>query len=164
MRQLMLATVFMLSAATAQAADDGPPAYSPDPPIQTIPAGDDKIETVSKGKPAPFSGQLYSSATALRWANWLVQYRTRLVQDVGRERELCTTEVTHQQELRDIEAERNRKVEESLKDGIKRSEQRNVSLQDQINDPSFFRSMEFGLILGVTATVVGVVAIAIAVN
>lgn len=149
----------LLWAPVALASDDGVPAYSPDPPIQTIPEGDDKIVPVTKGEPAPFSGQLYGPATSLRWANWLVQYRTRLVQDVKREREVGNTEVTHLRELMEIEAERNAKVEKSLTDGLKQSEQRNADLQDQINDPSFFKSMEFGLILGVLGSVTVAVAV-----
>jgi hypothetical protein len=163
MRSLIVLSV-LLWTTSAYAADEQVPAYSPDPPIQTIPPGDDKIVVVYKGKPVPFSGQLFSPATALRWANWLTQYRTRLVQDVEREREVCRIEVDHQIELRDIEAERNRKVEKILTDQVKKGDQRNVDLQHKMNNPSFFRSMEFGLLLGAGTVAIGAVAIGVAAN
>lgn len=164
----LLVLLMVLVTSTAHAADEKVPAYIPEyeptPPIQTIPQGDDQIVALPEGEPAPFNGQLFSPATALRWANWLTQYRTRLVQDVLRERNLCVVEITHRDELRTIEEDRNAKVEAALNAGLLRSEQRNAVLQDKINDPSFFRSMEFGLILGVVATAGGAIAITVAAN
>lgn len=42
---------------------------------EDIPPGKDVIEYVQKGDPAPYSGQLFTDGTALRWANWTKQYR-----------------------------------------------------------------------------------------
>lgn len=163
MRWLLL-VVLLLVPAAARAADEEVPEYSPSPPIQTIPLGDDKIVVVGRGKPAPFSGQLFDPATAMRWANWLTQYRTRLVQDVQRERELCITEVTHREELMEIEAERNKRIEDDLRERVLRVEKYNAKLNDDMNNPSFFRSVEFGLLLGVVGSSAVAVAVGLAAN
>ncbi len=160
MKRWLILWAVLLWPATAQAADDQLPEYSITPPIQAIPEGDDKIVSLKAGAAAPFTGHLYDPMTALRWANWLTQMRTRLVLDVQRERTTCKAKLDHSDRILSFEEERNTVVEEDLRTRILSVEQRNADLYDDLSDPSFFRSMEFGLILGV----VGSVGVAVAVG
>jgi len=130
--------------------------------VQTIPAGDDQIEVLIQGKPAPFTGQLFSQDTALRWANWLTQYKLRLVQDVEYEKKICAAELNFKETVTFAEAERNKTINDDLRARILRLEGYNAKLNEKINNPSFFRSTEFGLILGVVGSSAVAVAIAIA--
>lgn len=43
-----------------------------------VPAGADRIVVVREDAVVPFTGQLFDQATALRWANRTVRYRTRI--------------------------------------------------------------------------------------
>lgn len=150
----------LLQAATAQASDEQLPEYHITPPIQAIPEGDDVIVVMTAGEAAPFDGQLYDPMTALRWSNWLTQMKTRLVLDVQRERRACDAKVQHQINLLEFEEERGATVEEDLRARILSVETRNAELYEATVNPSWFRSMEFGVVLGV----VGSAAVAIAVG
>jgi len=161
--RLVVLMLALLVSATAQAADDKP-VHNPHPPIMDVPPGDDVIVVAEKGKPAPISGQLFSQETALRWANWIDQYRQRLVLDVAYEKEVCRVELEHRDTLVGIEQTRADALGIDLNKRLVRSEQRNADLQDSINNPSFWRSMEFGIILGAVVTAAGVVSIGLAAN
>lgn len=159
MRWLILVWALML-ASSARAADDKLPEYRITPPIQVIPEGADVIVVLKAGEAAPFDGQLYDPMTALRWSNWLTQMKTRLVLDVQRERRACDAKVKHQLNLLEFEEERGATVEEDLRARILSVETRNAELYEATVNPSWFRSMEFGVVLGV----VGSAAVAIAVG
>lgn len=164
MRRWLVLWTVLLCPLTAQAADQGLPKYSITPPIQTIPMGNDRIVPLKKGTAAPFSGQLYDPQTALRWANWLSQMRTRLVLDVQRERRACQAQTTHLDNLLQFEEERGATVEEDLRERLLAVEKRNAALADWIANPSWFRSTEFGLILGVVGSTIVAVAVGVAAN
>jgi hypothetical protein len=132
--------------------------------VEAIPPGDDVIEPVQKGSPAPFSGQLFDTMTAMRWGNYLQQYRLRLDVDVKAAEKTCKAELDYDLKIRDIETDRNKKVETDLQQRLLRSEQRNAALQEKLNNPSFFRSMEFGVTLGVVSSVVVAVVTALTVK
>lgn len=57
------------------------------PTVVAIPAGSDRIVSLRQGEPAPFTGHLFDPPTAMRWGNFLEQYRVRLDVDVRSERE-----------------------------------------------------------------------------
>lgn len=132
--------------------------------LQSIPPGPDQIVALGEGQKAPFSGQLFSADTALRWGNWLMQYKHRLTLDVEREKKLCGVELKYHNKLLSIEEEKSQRLTEDLKSRLVRSEQRNAALQDDINHPSFWSSIEFGLILGVVGSAAVAVAIGVAAN
>lgn len=67
------------------------------PKFEAIPPGADRIETILSGAPAPFTGQLFDPATALRWGNYLQQCRVRLTLDVEAERKISELQVGHWQ-------------------------------------------------------------------
>ena len=113
--------------------------------LAPIPPGDDKIEPVAQGQPSPFSGQLFDSRTALRWGNYLEQCKTRLKLDV----EL-------QKKIGDIEAE-------SLRQQLKLREEQHVLVvadyqkrlgeaQADGQNPPFYRTVWFGLVVGIAGT------------
>jgi hypothetical protein len=153
MRSLIFSLV-LLSAAIARAEDPAP--------VQDIPPGDDQIEVLVQGKPAPFTGQLFSQETALRWANWLNQYKARLKSDVELEKAICKAETTYRDKLLAIEVVRGADIAKDQKQRMLRLEQYNAQLQDKINNPSFWHSMEFGLILGALSASAVAVAVGVA--
>ena len=113
-------------------------------PVVPVPPGDDKIEAVKKGDPAPFSGQLYDPATALRWANYLQQYRFRLQSDVELQKKLDQADIDYQKKLVVIEQEKYTRVVTDL-------EAKNKKLQLEAADPPFYRTMWFGVVVGAAA-------------
>jgi len=129
--------------------------------IEALPPGDDVIEAIQKGSPAPFSGQLFDTMTAIRWGNYLQQYRLRLDVDVKAVEKTCKAELDYGLKVRTIELDRNKKVETDLQLRLLSSEKRAVVLQDRLSNPSFFRSMEFGVTMGVVSSVVVVVVSAL---
>lgn len=82
--------------AAAQPSPPVPTTSAPSPyrlEFQEIPPGKDRIEPVTAGAPSPFSGQLFDPSTALRWANYLQQCKTRLITDVEAERRISEIKV-----------------------------------------------------------------------
>lgn len=124
-------------------------------PLYTLP-GEDKIVVVKKGQDVPFDGQLFSPETALRWASWLEQYQARLGLDVAREKELGLIEVDYQKDL--LEAQR-RACDASRTDllaRLERSEKSRLTAEEAARNPAWYRTREFGLVLGIVGTVAAV--------
>lgn len=121
-------------------------------PVEAIPPGDDVIVAIKKGVQAPFDGQLFSSETALRWANWLKQFRARLELDVKRANDVCEVEKGYRDSLLVIERERAASVERDLQDRLKASEAARLRAEEAMRDPAFYKTPEFGVIIGVVAT------------
>lgn len=125
-------------------------AWAEGPVFKPIPPGDDKIEPVVQGQPAPFTGQLFDNKTALRWANYLEQARARLVLDLEAERKKA-----------DVRVETMEK--QSLLDK-QRYEEATAIYQARIRElekpPPFYKNVWFGVSLGVAATVLAVTATA----
>ncbi len=129
-------------------------------PIQDIPPGEDVITTVRKGQAAPFDGQLFDAATALRWANWLQQLRSRLELDVQKEKEVCRVEMNHKDSLLAIERARNDAVETDMRDRLKRAEEARLKAEEALRNEPFYETVEFGMILGAVVTA-GVFALSV---
>ncbi len=130
------------------------------PPVQDIPPGDDKIVPLEEGDEAPFTGQLFDQPTALRWGNWLLQYRYRLKWDVERAQEECLVETDYRDRLLQVEKERARRVEKDLMQRLERSEGARLAAEEEARNPSWYNTREFGVVLGVTSTV-GIMALSI---
>jgi hypothetical protein len=135
-------------------------AHAEDAVVQDIPPGDDHIVVVQEGKPAPFTGQLYSQETAMRWGNWIMQYKLHLTQDVKLERQVCKANLSFKDAVIATESQKAETIQGDLRSRILQLEKSNAKLAEAVNNPSFFRSTEFGLILGV----VGSAAVAIAIG
>jgi hypothetical protein len=120
--------------------------------VKSIPPGDDKITPVKEGEAAPFDGQLFSPETALRWANWLEQYRLRLDEDLRLQTELCAIEINYRDQRRELEEEANAKIEEDLRARLLAAEQENVELQEELHRTPWHKTRTFGIVLGVVGT------------
>lgn len=146
MRWLLLLLVLFPTTAWAQ------PSPDPSPPVEAIPPGDDVIVSLPKGHVAPFGGQLYEPLTALRWANWLQQYKYRLVWDVEKEQSVCRVEKKYRDDLLEAEEARALKVETDLVIRLGRSEQARLDAEEEIRNPPWYSTVEFGVVLGVVTT------------
>ncbi len=119
-------------------------------PLPAIPPGPDKIQTLREGDPAPFSGHLYSPDTALRWANWLEQYKLRQKLDRDLQEKICLADIT----LRD---QKLAFAEQQYQTVVTDLEKRLAAAED----PPFYQTMGFGFGVGVAATVAVVIATAV---
>lgn len=123
-----------------------------EPKIVDIPPGDDVIVPVKKGDISPITGQVFSNESSLRWANWLQQYRFQLKQSelYGQEKlkaseSLCLrkSEVTAAGHAEAIKLYRDRVV----------AQQASIAtLQAEVTDPPFYRTVWFGFVTGVVVT------------
>lgn len=129
-------TAVVLLSLVPRLAQADPPA-----PLVPVPPGEDKIEVVKKDAPAPFTGQLYENATALRWANYLQQCRFRLQADVELQKKVDQAETDYQKRLVAIEQEKYAHVVADL-------EAKNKRLQLEQADPPFYRTVWFGVVTG----------------
>lgn len=137
---------------------------SPDvPPIEAIPPGPDKITPLRKGQLAPHDGQLFDVSTAIRWGNWLQQYKYRLVWDVEKEQQLCRAETTYRDRALEIEEERAAEVEDDMTARLLRSEKARLAAEEEARNPPWYSTWTFGTVTGVvvTAVIFGVAVAAI---
>lgn len=130
------------------------------PPIEAIPKGEDRITPLSKGATAPYDGQLYEPMTALRWANWLQQYKYRLTWDVTKEQNVCRVEKKYRDDLLKAEEVRAAAVERDLRLRLSRSEQARLKAEEEARSPSWYNTRTFGVAVGAVATI-GVFALSV---
>ena len=121
-------------------------------PIRTLPTGEDKIVVLPKGKEAPYDGQLFDNATALRWANWLQQYKLRLSEDVKMEIELCKVRMDYKDKVLEIEKDRGKTIELDLRTRLRRSEETRLLAEEAYRNPPWYNGRTFGVVVGVVAT------------
>jgi len=121
-------------------------------PIETIPAGDDKIVPLPRGEKAPFTGQLYEPATALRWANWLGQYKLRLKEDLQLQQQMCQLDHDYQVSRLSLEKEAFERVETDLRTRVLNTEQMNLQLKEELLNAPWYNTRGFGVVIGVIAT------------
>jgi len=122
-----------------------------EPLVQSIPSGDDKIVVVREGDKAPFTGQLFDGATALRWANWLQQYQTLLPATIERDQKVCSAKVEYGGKALVIEKERAAVVEQDLRKRLLSSEKERVQAIYELQNPSWYRTVWFGVAIGATS-------------
>lgn len=123
-------------------------------PIVAVPPGDDVIVAVKKGDPVPFAAQCFDSKTALRWANWLEQYKYRLGADVAFQKQYDQATIDYLKKAADDASKASALAVAAL--------QKTVATQhDQILDPPFYRSLWFGIVIGmvITGAAVGLAAV-----
>lgn len=121
-------------------------------PIQAIPPGDDSIVSIDAGSEAPFSGQLFSPDTALRWANYMEQYKLKLRIDMDLQRKICAIEYEYRDARLRLEQESFAKIEADLRQRLLAAEQENVDLQEGLLNPPWHKTRTFGLIVGIVGT------------
>lgn len=139
----LLLVVFSVLAPRAALGDTG---------IQDIPAGSDNIVALGEGKTAPFSGQLFDHPTALRWANWLLQYRLHLdqLQKLMSDR----AEADKRLHLRQLDAVSQAHTVEVNWYKLQAQQQagENAKLKLEIASPPFYKTMWFGFAVGAIVT------------
>ena len=142
MKAPALALALLLLPATATA----------DPAVVDIPPGEDTIITLRKDNPAPWTGQLYSNETSLRWANWLQQYRFQLKQSelYGQEK-LRSSEVLCLRKL-EVTAAGHAEAIKLYRDRVVAQQASIATLQAEVSDPPFYRTVWFGFVAGVVVT------------
>lgn len=120
--------------------------------IRDIPPGEDRIVVLQQGEKAPFTGQLYDSNTALRWANWLLQYKFRLKTDVDYIKSLWDADVRYTKSLLEIEKNKYLQVTTDYQKQTAEHQTTILKLQEELRNPPFYRSVWFGVLLGVVIT------------
>lgn len=120
--------------------------------VVDIPPGEDVIAAVKKGQPAPFDGQIFDISTALRWANWLNQYKAKLDAVEKKERALCQSQLEYQQELDLLEIDELKSLNLDLKMRLKRSEDKRSQAEYDLNHTAWYESVWFGMVVGVVGT------------
>jgi hypothetical protein len=124
-----------------------------EPVIEAIPPGDDKIVVVREGDKAPFTGQLFDGPTALRWANWLQQYRHILRLTIERDQKVCQVKLDYDAEVLAIEKRRAAATEQDLRERLVKSETGRADAEYRVEHPPFYRTVWFGVGIGVVGTV-----------
>jgi hypothetical protein len=102
------------------------------------------------GAPAPYAGQLFDNQTALRWANWLSQYKLRLELDVHEQEQLCAVKLKAKD---DILAARHGACSRV----IGACQEQVTQLVWEADHPPWYTSAWFGAVLG--AVGVGLVVV-----
>lgn len=117
--------------------------------LSPVPSGDDVITVLPKGQPAPYSGQLYDPATALRWANYLEQYKLQLDLCYRTSGELRGLERQYWSRLIDIESSTHKEIRLDLQTRLERVEQKNAELEGELSKgPPWYNSRTFGVVVG----------------
>jgi hypothetical protein len=114
-------------------------------PITDIPSGPDRIVPMKLNMPAPFAGQLFDNDTALRWANWLKQYKLRLKVDVEEQKQLCLVTTTALSQELVVEKEKYSAV-------MKTYDERLTQLKLEADNPPWYRNVWVGIIIGTALT------------
>lgn len=151
---LVLASILLYSGslgATPPGADV-PDVASATPSIQTIPPGKDKIAPIKKGDAAPFDGQLFDNDTALRWGNWLLQYKLRLNLDVEQQKKILGADVELWKHKYEISEKKYETVTLDYQNRLAASESLVAKYRTEIDNPSWYRSPVFGFAMGVVFT------------
>jgi len=128
--------------------------------LTPIPPGPDKIVPAKKGEPAPFDGQLFDNATALRWGNWLLQLKAFAAVNHDLDQQVCKANTDFLNKKNSLEEEQYKKVTAELQEKLAKA-------QEEAANPPWYRTTTFGVVIGVTGTVligVGTAALASAVH
>lgn len=105
-----------------------------------------------EGDKAPYTGQLFENNTALRWANWLLQYKFRLKADLAHQKALWDADKGYYVQLLDIEKNKYTQVTVDYQKQVATQQTEILKLQEEVRNPPFFKSVWFGVILGVLVT------------
>ena len=119
--------------------------------VVNVPAGEDKIVPMRKNELSPMDGQLFDNDTALRWANWLVQYKQLLKSNAEMQKRLCAIDVNLANEKLLIEQDKNKKIIPDL-------EAKLAKATEEAEHPPFYKTALFGGAVGVALTSIGIVA------
>lgn len=136
--------LFLLVPAVARAADP------PTPSVSALPPGEDVVVVVRRGEAAPFAGQLFDDASAIRWANYILQYRALLQLNTQYQKQLYAADADYYNKKIDLLQAEYRTVTADL-------QKRLLEAQKENADPPFYRTTWFGIGLGVAGSAAAVV-------
>ncbi|HNC99648.1 MAG TPA: hypothetical protein PKW90_26200 [Myxococcota bacterium] len=118
------------------------PAAAQSRKVEDIPPGPDRIIPLKEGAVVPYEGLLFDPPTALRWGNWLKQYKLRLAEDVELQRKIGEADVRA--------TERRMQLQIDLASQEANAQrQRATELEKRLLDPPWYRTVWFGATLGV---------------
>lgn len=123
-----------------------------EPTVKDVPPGEDRITVVTAGEPAPYTGQLFDGPTALRWANWLQQYKQQISTSLNLQRRICDAERRFDEQKLQAAEEKHNTVVADYKDQVLKRDVKIMSLEHELSNPPFFKSVWFGAIIGVVVT------------
>ena len=151
----ILALLLVVFSVPAQA-QDGAPVPSGD---VDVPPGENVIVVLQEGARAPFAGQLFDSATALRWGNRIVRYRMR-IHLLEEELRICheEREASAERQLQLVEASYTREIE-GLRTDLREQATRYETELAGFRDPPFYETWGFAFGMGALATAVVVAVI-----
>jgi len=130
----------------------------PDFKLEPLPAGSDRILSLPKGEPAPYSGQLFDASTALRWANYLEQYRVQLGLRERAHLHLRAAERGYWEAVVVAERTAGKTVQEDLGTRLHKVEDDNARLQQELLQPTpWYSTREFGFVAGVVLSLSGAI-------
>lgn len=156
MRAVLLAALLCLVPASV-AAQEGAPVPEGD---LDVPPGENVIVVLPEGGRAPFAGQLFDPATALRWGNRIVRYRMR-IHLLTEELRICHEErsVSTDRQLDLQRASYEREIE-GLRTDLREQAARYEGELAEHRNPPFYETWGFAFGMGVlvTGALVGVVA------
>lgn len=132
-------------------------ALGQEPKIEAIPPGEDRILSLKEGDKAPFTGQLFEPATAVRWANWLQQYKFHLRSDLELQKKTDGLEIKLWQEKYKLQQAQYVEVTTDLQRRLHQAE-------SELRSPPWYTTTWFGVVLGVAGTGLAVGLSAYAVN
>lgn len=113
--------------------------------VKPIPVGEDMIQAVEESEKAPYTGQLFSNDTAIRWMNYIKQYRAYVEL---LESKLRNAENSKRQSM-EILIEGYEKNLTLLEDKYVKVLDENRQLSYTINNPPWYKTFTFGLIIGI---------------
>jgi hypothetical protein len=127
-------------------------AFADPPAVEAVPPGDDQIVVVHAGDKAPFTGQLFDQPTALRWANWMQQYRTLLKVTVDHDTQVCDAKLLYDSTVMTAEKVKTDGVEKDLRDRLTKTDAARAQAQYDADHPTWYKSVWFGVGVGVVGT------------
>ncbi len=132
--------------------------------LQDIPPGSDKIVPVKKGDTAPFEGQLFDNATALRWGNWLMQYKFRLDADVQLQKKLGEADADLWHKKYELMDEKYKVVATDYQGQVAHWQTEANKYKAEAESPPWYKTPTFGFVMGVVFTSVAMGAGAYAIH
>jgi len=144
----VLVLVFSLLSSSAAWADDPPHPTA----LQDIPPGPDHIVPVRKGDPVPFEGQLYDNATALRWGNWLLQYKFHLAADVQLQKKLGDADTELWRKKYELMEEKYKVVATDYQGQVAHWQTETARYRTEAENPPWYRTPLMGFAMGVVFT------------